>query len=227
MFDIFYLNADEIGRRCEMKIISEASKVLSFLLLLVLLGCSSRPLGLSDQEWAELSAQQKIEAKEKQDAIDLEKQKLVAERERVYLEQKKQQRKQELEQDIAKGLIAEFHPTNYVCFGGDKCRRRNDEEKRNEVVISLRALTNIDYIQIYADDRYGNKHDGVLGVNADHYRIESLDLSKRTKWYQVFVGRAARNLVLKAETDDEIRLFRVKVFGSKIPNEQLQYRVIE
>ena len=198
-----------------------------FLILFHLTACSSHPLGMSDEEWAVLSPTQKIEAREKQAAIDLEKRKLAVEREKIYLEQKKQQRKQELEQDIARGLIAEFKPSNYVCFGGDKCRRRKDEEKRNEIVISLRALTNIDYIQIYADDRYGNRHDGVLGVNADHYRIESIDLSKRTKWYQVFVGRTARNIVLKAETDDEIRLFRVKVFGSKIPNDQLQYRVVE
>ncbi|OEU71018.1 MAG: hypothetical protein BA863_07680 [Desulfovibrio sp. S3730MH75] len=198
-----------------------------FLMFSHLTACSSHPLSMPDEEWAALTPHQKMEAREKQATIDLERQKLAVEREEKYLEHKKQQRKQVLEQDIAKGLIAEFHPENYVCFGGDKCRRRNDEEKRNEIVISLRALANIDYIQIYADDRYGSKHDGVLGVNADHYRVEIIDLSKRTKWYKVFVGRIARNIVLKAETDDEIRLFRLKVFGSKVPNEQLQYQVIE
>jgi len=194
------------------------------ILLFVLSGCASHPLGLSDEEWASLTPQEKIEAQEKQASIDLENRKLAIEREKLYLEQKKQQRMQEFERDVANGLIAEFNPANYVCFGGDKCRRRNDEAKSDEIVISLRGLTNIDYVQIYADDRYGNKHDGVLGVYADRFKVESIDLEKRTKWYQAFVGRIARNLVLKAETDDEIRLFRVKVFGSKVADDQLKYK---
>lgn len=59
------------------------------------------------------------------------------------------------------------------------------------------------------------------------YRFMENGVVKSTLIHQVFVGRTARNTVLKAETDDEIRLFRVKFFGSKIPNDQLQYRVIE
>ena len=191
---------------------------------LITASCSSQPLRLTEEEWKTLSPQQQIDAREKQAKIDLERQKLAAEREKIYLKQKKQLRKEEREQDIAQGLIAEFYPDNYICFGGDKCHHRSNEEKRNEVVISLRTLTNIDYIQIYADDRIGHKHDAIMGVSVDHYKVKSFDISKRTKWYQIFVGRPARNIVLRAETDDEIRLYRVKVFGSRISNDQLKYK---
>lgn len=195
-------------------------------LILCMAACSTHPLGFSDDEWAQLTSQQKIEAKEKQAALDLKARELAIEREKRYYEEKRLERQREKQADVANGMIAEFYPDGYACFGGDKCRNRRDREI-NEFIIPLHGLSNVDYLQIYADDRVGNKHEGLMGVSADRFKIQSIDLSKKTKWYQVFVGRTARNIVLRAETDDEIRVFRVKVFGSRIEDSQIDYTVIE
>ncbi len=210
-----------------MRILDKVLKVVIGIVLLSIAACASHPLGIPDEEWTALNSQQKFEARKKQAALDLKARELAVEREKRRNAERIVQRQEEYDQDIANGLIAEFYPQDYACFGGDKCRRNRDEEKRDEIVIPLHALSNIDVIQIYADDRVGSKHEGVLGVSADRFKVKKIDLSDRTKWHQIFVGRTARNIVLKAETDDEIRVFRVKVFGSRIPNNQLKYNIIE
>ncbi|WP_419783949.1 hypothetical protein [Maridesulfovibrio sp.] len=196
------------------------------ILLVCIAACASHPLGFSDDEWAELTPQQKLEAKEKQAVLDLKARELALEREKRYQEEKRLERQRERQADIANGLIAEFSPDRYACFGGEKCRNRRDGDV-NELIIPLHGLSNVDYLQIYADDRVGNKHEGLMSVNADRFKVQTLDLSKKTKSYQVFIGRTARNIVLRAETDDEIRVFRVKVFGSRIDNSRIDYTVIK
>ncbi len=201
-------------------------RLILILLILSIAACASHPLGLSDDEWAGLTTQQKFEVKEKQATLDLKARELAIEREKRYYEEKRLERQREKEVDIANGLIAEFYPERYACFGGDKCRNRRNVDI-NEFIIPLYGLSNVDYVQIYADDRVGNKHEGVMGVSADRFKVQSMDLSKRTKWYQVFVGRTARNIVLHAETDDEIRVFRVKVFGSRIDGSKINYKFLK
>ncbi len=201
-------------------------RFILMLLILSIAACSSHPLGVSDDEWAKFTLQQKFEAREKQAALDLKARELEIERQKRYNEEKRLERQKEKQADISNGLIAEFYPDRYACFGGDKCHSRRDANI-NEFIISLHGLSNVDYVQIYADDRVGNKHDGIMGVSVDRFKVQSIDLSKRTKWYQVFVGRTARNIVLRAETDDEVRVFRVKVFGSRIENSQIDYKIIK
>ncbi|WP_319759144.1 hypothetical protein [Maridesulfovibrio sp.] len=198
-------------------------RILCFVLLMLLAACASHPLDMSDDEWGALTLQQKLEAREKQAELDLKARELAVEQEKRRNEERRIARVKEREADIANGLIVEFYPAKAACIGGDKCRPRDV----NEIIIPLHGLCAIDVVHIYADDRVGNRHDGVLEVMADHYRLERVDISKRSKWYQVFAGRRARNVVLKTVTDDEVQVYWVKVFGSRIDSGQIEYRVIE
>ncbi len=190
--------------------------------LCLVAACASHPLDMSDDEWTNLTPEQKMQAREKQAELDLKARELAVEQEKRRNEQRKLARIEQRELDVANGMIAEFYPARAACIGGDKCRPKGI----NEIIIPLHFLANVDAVQIYGDDRVGNKHDGVIEVMADHYRLERIDMSKRTRWYQVFAGRRARNIVLRTVTDDEVRIYRVKVFGSRIDSGQIEYKFI-
>lgn len=196
-------------------------RILCLIMIVSVFSCASYPLDMTKDEWEMLSSQQKVDAREKQAELDLENKKMALELEKKRNKQLELERQKQRESDFSKGMVAEFYPEKPVCIGGDKCMNN----KGDELVISLRSFTNVDVIQFFADDMVGKRHDGVLEVRADNWRLQKIDISKYGKWYQVFVGRRARNIVFKAITDDEVKIHRVKVFGSRINDRQLQYNV--
>ncbi|XPV75953.1 MAG: hypothetical protein ACNI27_15145 [Desulfovibrio sp.] len=184
--------------------------VILLLSILLLAACASHPLGLSDAEWQAMSPAEKLEASKEQAKLDEQRQiRLAAERERRAKLEAEQAQKQ-YERDIASGMLLR---EDDVCLGGSKC----PGEQKNMLILSLGDFAYIDKIIFYADDRVGRKHDGKISIFADRFKIsENIDIKKSGQEHTIFVGRAARNIVIKAVNDDEVRFRYIKIFGDYI-----------
>jgi len=185
-----------------------ASALSCLALLLLLLGCATHPLGMSDEEWNQLTPEQKLEARKQDEQNRLEREKL---------RQEERQRKEEEQRarDIADGMILEFSPDAPYCIGGDRCPRGSFPE----IILSLKQYADVDKILFYADDNIGRKHEGKVTVLADGVPVaRNIDIDRHGTWYQVLVARPARNITLRAVGDDEVSVRIVKVYGSWIRN---------
>lgn len=161
---------------------------------------------MSDEEWNQLNPEQKLDARKQDEQNRLE-------RDKIRLEERHQAEQAQLQQDVADGMILLFHPERPYCMGGDKCGR----DSFNELILSLKRMAEVDRIMFYADDNIGAKHDGLVSVYADTLLVaQDIDVKKSGKWHQVLVGRPARNIALRAQNDDEVRIHQVKVYGSWI-----------
>lgn len=184
------------------------SLLLSVLLFLVCMitACATHPLGMSDEEWSQLTPEQRLEARKQDEQNKLE-------RERVRLEEKQQREEAQLRQDIADGMILSFHPERSYCMGGDKCGR----DSFGELILSMKRMAEVDKILFLADDNIGSKRDGKVSVYADDTLVAAdIDVKAYGEWLQILVGRPARNITLRAQGDDEVNIHQVKVFGSWI-----------
>lgn len=189
-----------------------------FCLMLALLmsACATHPLGMSDEEWNRLSAEQKFEARKLDERNRLE-------REKLRQEERKQREAEQLAQDVARGMILQFSPERPYCMGGDKCPQGSFDE----LILSLRHLAEVDRVVFFADDRIGSKHDGKVLVYADDEPVDGkIDIQRRGKWHQVLVARPVRNITLKALGDDEVNIYQVKIYGSWVKDEN-RYLIIK
>lgn len=196
-------------------------RYLVLLLLIFLLGCNRNPLGMSDEEWLRLTPQEQSQARQKQIEYDLRQQQIESENRIRMAEAEARRQEAQHAQDIENGLIAELSPKQPICIGGSRCGG-----SESQIIIPLHALMNIDVIQFRADDAIGNKQDGVALLYADDQLIQRIDIKKRTQWHEVFVGKTARNIVIRPETDDEIRFYTIKLFGQAINSGSVQYHII-
>ncbi|WP_419786587.1 hypothetical protein [Pseudodesulfovibrio sp.] len=175
-------------------------------LALLLSACASHPLGISDAEWNQLTPEQKLEARKQDEQNKLE-------REKLRRAEQKQREEAQLKEDIAQGMVLRFSPERPYCMGGDRCPR----DSFPEIILSLHRLTDVDKVLFYADDNLGHKHEGKVTVYADDLPVaQDIDIERHGKWYQVLVGRPARNITLRAIGDDEVEIYQVKVYGSQV-----------
>jgi hypothetical protein len=191
---------------------------LSFVVFisLFLLGCSMHPLGISDEEWNQLTPEQKLEAHKQEEANRLERMRLRQEEEKRRQQEQKRREKLELEQDLAAGMLMQYHPEVVRVIGG----KDNDFQ---ELILSLQRPAYVDKVVFHADDLIGRHHEGKLAVYADGVLIKDrIDIKKRGKWHQVLVARLARNISFRA-VDDEVHVNRVKVYGSWVSQGDRQY----
>ena len=192
-------------------------RLLVLLLLVCLAGCTFHPLGMSDEEWAALSPQEKLAAREKQAEIDLKEQEMRLKREEMRQRAEEERKQREHAEDVANGLIAEVWPDQPMCIGGDLCFDRD----LDEFVLPLRPLAYVERIEINMDDRVGSRHDAELEVFADNHKVKRLDVKKNTQWHTIPVRRVAGSLAFKAVTDDEIKIYRIKVYGAQLDSNQI------
>lgn len=177
-------------------------------LFLLLLGCATHPLGMSDEEWSQLTPEQRLEARKQDEQNRLE-------RERLRQEERQRKEAEQREQDIAEGMILQFSPDAPYCMGGDRCPRGSFPE----IILSLKQYADVDKVLFYADDNVGHKHEGKVTVLADGVPVaRNIEIDRRGTWYQVLVARPARNITLRAVGDDEVNVHLVKVYGSWIEN---------
>ena len=176
---------------------------LSLLLALFATGCASNPLGMNDEEWAGLTAEQQLEARKEDERLRLE-------RERLRQEEQERRKLEQLERDRAEGMILQFAPRQPYCIGGDKC----PGGRQDELILSLRRLADVDKVVFYADDSIGRKHNGVIAIYADNKLVAGdIDIKRRGQWHQVLVARPARNITFRVVGDDEVEIGRVKIYG--------------
>ncbi|OIQ50889.1 hypothetical protein BerOc1_02831 [Pseudodesulfovibrio hydrargyri] len=175
-----------------------------FALLLLLAACATHPLGMSDEEWDRLTPEQRLEARRQDERNELE-------RRRLRLEEERQREQAQEQRDVAEGMILSFRPERAYCMGGDKCGR----DSFDELILSLQRMAAVDRVLFFADDNIGTKHDGLVSVYADDVLVaRDIDVKRNGKWHQVLVGRPARNITLRAQGDDEVSVYQVKVYGS-------------
>ncbi len=190
--------------------------------LLLLMACTRNPLGMSDAEWQALTPQQQMDAREKQAAIDIEQERLDNEQRIRMAQIAAAEREKQRRQDIAAGMIAEITPEQPLCIGGSRC---GGGESR--IILPLRTLASVDYIRFLADDRVGNKHDGVALIYADEQLAERVDIKKHKQWHEAFIGKVARNIIIRPETDDELRIYHIKIYGQAMDSGNVQYHIIK
>jgi hypothetical protein len=172
--------------------------------LLLLTACATHPLGMSDEEWNQLTPEQQLEARKQDEQNRLE-------RERMRLEEERQRKDAQLRQDLADGMILSFNPDRAYCMGGDKCGR----DSFDQLILSMQRMAEVDRVMFYADDNIGTKHDALVSVYADDVLVaQDIDVKRSGKWHQVLVARPARNITLRAQGDDEVNIHQVKVYGS-------------
>jgi hypothetical protein len=191
---------------------------LACLLLLVfaLAGCASHPFGMSDEDWNQLTPEQKLEATKQDERNRLD-------RETLRRAEAQRAEEEQLQRDLAAGMIYQFSPDRAYCIGGDKCPRENF----SELILSLQRLANVDRVVFCADDRIGRKHEGRISVYADDVLVAgSIDMKRKDTWYQVLVARPARNITLRAMGDDEVEIGQVKIYGSWAVGEQ-RYLIVK
>lgn len=194
---------------------------LSSLLLLgfmffLMLGCSLHPLGISDEEWNQMTPAQKLEAHKQEEANRLERMRLRQQEEARRQEEQKRQEELELQRDLANGMLMQYHPDVPRTIGG----KNNDVE---ELILSLQRPAYVDRVVFHADDMIGKHHEGKVSVYADGVLIKKkIHVKKRGKWHDVLVSRLARNISFRA-FDDEVHINRVKVYGSWAAQGDTQY----
>lgn len=181
-------------------------RLLIVLSLLFLAACASHPLGMSDEEWNRLTPEQQLDARKQDERNRLE-------REKLRLQEARSREEAELERDVADGMILSFRPERAYCMGGDKC----GHDSFDELILSLRRMAEVDRVVFLADDNVGSRHDGRITVLADSVSVAAdIDVKRHGDWHQVLVGRPARNITLRTQGDDEVRIYQVKVYGSWI-----------
>lgn len=186
-----------------------AARIAKALLLLVaalflLTGCATHPLGMSDEEWNRLTPEQQLRARQTEEANQLKRQEL-----RAKEEQRK--KKEQARKNKAEGLLYRYHPKQAYCMGGDKCPKGN----YGELILSLNRMAYVDKIEIHVDANVGRKHNGRLSVFADRVRVaHDIKLGRKGEWHQILVARKARNITLRAQGNDEVRVHVVKVYGT-------------
>lgn len=179
-------------------------------LLVFMTACAHYPLGMSEAEWNRLSSEQQLEARREQAALD---QQQALERERKRQEQSAREaeeaRRQE-ERDIAQGMIRRFGP---VCIGGSRC----PEGRHKEHIYTLNQFVMVDKVVFTANDNVGNKHDATVALYADNTLVaDNLDIKRNGDTHTIFVGRVARNLIVRIRRDDEVVIKTLKVFGEPL-----------
>lgn len=195
--------------------------VLLAALAMLLCACTRNPLGMTDDEWQGLSSEQQMVAREKQAKLDIEQQKLDEERRARVAAAEAAKREEQHRSDLAAGMILEIVPQTPICLGGSRCGGID-----SRVILPLKALASVDYIQFLADDNIGDKHDAVAHFYADDQFAERVDIKKIRQWHEVFIGKTARNIVIRPEGDDELRIYHIKVFGQKHDSGNEQFIII-
>lgn len=158
--------------------------------------CSMNPLGVSDEDWAAMSQEQRLAAYQQQQELNA---KYQAERERQRVERERL----EFQRLVDDGL---FLVHEGACVGGRLCRDR-------ELVIELPRGAYVDRIVFHAHDRVGQQSGGRLSVWADRDRLaRPFDVRDGGETYEFSVRRKCRKLRFRAESDDEVKLENIQVF---------------
>jgi len=183
--------------------------IISLLAALMLItGCAHYPLNLTEEEWERLTPQQQLDARERQTKLDHEH---ALAREKMRMEQAAKEAEQarlEEEQDIDAGMIARF---SEICMGGSRC----PDPDKDEHIYSLRQFVYVDKIVFTADDNIGKKHNATVNIFADRLPIaENVDIKRQGSEQTIFVGEITRNIIFRINSDDEVRIHQLKVFGS-------------
>ncbi|UZP66903.1 hypothetical protein N1030_15015 [Desulfovibrio mangrovi] len=195
--------------------------ILFAALAALLCACVRNPLGMTDEEWQGLSSQQQMEAREKQAKLDLEQQRLEDERRARVAAAEATMREEQRKKDLAAGMIMEIIPQKPICIGGSRCGGSD-----TRIILPLKALASVDYILFLADDNIGDRHDAVVHFYADDQFAERVDIKKRKQWHEAFIGKMARNIVIRPEGDDELRIYHIKIFGQKHDSGNEQFIII-
>lgn len=165
------------------------------------------PLGMTEQEWNRLSPVQQLEAREKQAELDAQRR-----RERIA----QQERKEREERQRRQAMLDDPNLLDFredFCFGGEKCPDGNRESGH---VLYLGGRAYVDSVEFEADDMIGHRTGGRVAVYADRHLVaDNLDILRRGSHYRVRVGRICRNIILRAETDDEVRVHWIAVYGDR------------
>ncbi len=179
--------------------------LMAVMMILTMLGCSHHPLGISDEQWTDMTLEEKQDAYKKEQQLEEKRLELRAKAQALEKE-KAEQKKQE--NFISRDSGAMIHHKGGI-IGGEG---RNDPQM---LIVSLGKFAWVDRIDFYAHDNVRHRCEGRLNVKVDHYPIvRGLDIKKRGKKYSCFVGRKCRNIIFEAASNDEVSISDIEIFGS-------------
>lgn len=200
---------------------SHMKYLIPTLLVLLLAGCATHPLGMTDTEWASLTPRQQLEASREQAHIDNERRLKQMEIDLKREELRHKQERLELETDVANGMIAR---RTEICIGGPKC----PGSEETSFILPIGQFAYVDKVVFQAHDRIGRRHGAKVDIYADRQKVaDSIDIKKDGTRHEVFVGMIARNIVIKETEDDEVRFKFIKVFGEKLDASQMNVTIIK
>ncbi len=180
---------------------------ITSLLFLIMSACSFHPLGIPDEEWEQMTIEQRHDAYMKQQELtrkrlELEKQRNELENQRLAIERQRVDR-EECSDEILfldGGII-----------GGETMLHRQ------RLVISLGRLVWVDRIDFYAHDNINHYCNGRLNIKVDHFPIAlNLDIKKRGRRYSYSIGRQCRKIVFETASMDEVSISNIEIFGSRV-----------
>ncbi|MGL1863612.1 MAG: hypothetical protein OCC46_13895 [Pseudodesulfovibrio sp.] len=183
-------------------------------ILLLAMGCAHYPLDMSETEWNRLTSEQQFEARQQQAVLNHERD-ILRETKRLEREAlKAEQIKLQHEKDVANGMI---YQAGSICMGGSRCPDRDKDSH----IYSLGNLAFVDTIVFSAHDNVGNKHGATLAIYADNHLVaDNVDIKRQGSTQTLFVGKIARNIVIKVRNDDEVYIESLKVFGELLDPEK-------
>ncbi len=181
--------------------------LIAAVIILLMAGCSFHPLGIPDEEWEQMTIEQRHDAYIKQQELT---------RKRLELE--------EQEKEIENQKLALERQQNGITAYSDEMLRLNGGiiggefyGDREQLVISLGRFVWVDRIDFYAHDNVNRHCNGRLNIQVDHYNIVSnLDIKKRGKKYSYYIGRYCRNIVFEAASMDEVSISDIEIFGTRM-----------
>ncbi len=178
---------------------------MAAMMILTMLGCFYHPLGISDEQWGNMTLEEKQEAYKREQQLEEKRLELRAKAQALEKE-KAEQRKQENFMPSDSGAM--IHHRGGI-IGGEG---RNAPQM---LIVSLGRFAWVDRIDFYAHDNVNQRCEGRLNIKADHYVIaRGLDIRKRGKKYSYFVGKKCRNIIFEAAANDEVSISDIDIFGS-------------